>query len=163
MPRNLSDAARERQREAQKAWREKELERFALNFKKGELERYRRLAQGRGESLTALIRGLLKKEVEKEYGPMKMRLLGSADSLYPSTGSRNVDVWELEDGRRICVSEWNGLKWLECWEIFPDLSTGPSFTADPVYRFSLEGTDPSSMEENSPEWCRAVEIVGIDF
>lgn len=166
MGRNLSDAAKERQREAQKAWREENLERFAVNFRRGDLDKYRKLAQNRGVSLASIIKTLLKNELKKEYGIMEMKFLGSADKIYPSTGSMDVDVWELADGSRYCVSEWNGEKWLECWEVYPDMSTGPSFVAGPVYRWEAEGIPLEAvlaMEENSDEWDRAHEIVGLDF
>lgn len=97
---------------------------------------------------------------------MEMKWLGKADYLYPSSGSSLVEVWETIDSRRFCVSEWNGEKWLECWEIFPDMSTGPSFEASPVYRWEADGMATDEvlcLEENSPEWSRAHEIVGLDF
>lgn len=161
--RNLSDETRKRQRAAQKAWRQENLERFPVNFKKGELEKYKRMAANRSVSLASIIKNLLEIELKKEYGPMEMKMIGTADHIYPSTGSMNVDVWETADGRRICVSEWNGEMWLESWEIFEDMSTGPSFSARPVYRWQTDGTDPSVLEENSQEWFSANEIVGLDF
>ena len=97
---------------------------------------------------------------------MEMKLIGSADAIYPSSGSENAEIWETIDGRRICVSDWNGEKWLECWEIAPDMSAGPSFEAAPIYRWEAEGMaveDLKKLEENSPEWDRANEIVGLDF
>lgn len=92
---------------------------------------------------------------------MEMRKLGTSDVVYPSSGSGSADVWETLDGRRYCVSGWNGEKWLECWEVFPDMSTGPSFEASPAHRWEADGIDLSSLEENSPEWEKAIEIVGF--
>lgn len=166
MRRNLSEAAKARQAEAQKVWHRANLERFHIGFRKGELEKYRRLAASRGVSLASIVKDLLKKELIKEYGPMEMKLIGTADYLYPSTGSAKVDVWETADGRRFCVSEWNGEKWLECWEVFSDMSTGQSFAADPIYRWKAEGMsldEVVQLEENSAEWLHATEIVGFDF
>lgn len=97
---------------------------------------------------------------------MEMKRIGNADYLYPSSGSSLVEVWETIDGHRYCVSEWNGEKWLECWEIFQDMSTGPSFEASPVYRWEADGMATDEvlcLEEDSPEWSRAHEIVGLDF
>lgn len=97
---------------------------------------------------------------------MEMKRIGTADGIYPYSGSNSVDVWETIDGHRYCVSEWNGEKWLECWEIFPDMSTGPSFEASPVYRWEADGMATDEvlcLEEDSPEWSRAHEIVGLDF
>lgn len=97
---------------------------------------------------------------------MEMKLIGTADYFYPSTGSADVDVWETADGRRFCVSEWNGEKWMECWEILPNGDTGPSFAADPIYRWEAEGMsldEVSRLEEDSEEREHANEIVGFDF
>ncbi len=166
MTRNLSEAAKARQAEAQKAWHREHLERFHISFRKGELKKYRMLAAARGVSLASIVKELLKKELEKEYGPMGMKLIGTADHIYPSTGSLDVDVWETSDGRRFCVSEWNGEKWLECWEIFRDMSAGPSFAAEPIYRWEADGMsldEVSRLEEDSEEWAHANEIVGFDF
>lgn len=85
-----------------------------------------------------------------------MELLG-----YWNNDSR-VELYEMADGRKIAVTDWNGETWGECWEVFPGGSTGNSFCGMPVYRFEAENINLDGLEENSPEWCRAVEIVGID-
>lgn len=73
-----------------------------------------------------------------------------------------VGLYDMGDGRIIAVTDWNGEMWSECWEVYPDGSTGPSFEARPVYRFQAENIDLSALEENSKEWDRAVEIVDIE-
>lgn len=94
-----------------------------------------------------------------------MKYLGAADFLYPFTGDHNVDVWEDErTGERICLSGWNGEQWNDCWKIDADGNAiGASFEARPIYRYDAESIDLSALEENSPEWDRAVEIVDIKY
>ena len=66
MKRNLSEAAKKRQYEAQRAWHKKNTESIHMNFKKWEAELFKQLARDRGVSLTSLVRSLLEKELEKE-------------------------------------------------------------------------------------------------
>ena len=59
--------------------------------------------------------------------------------------------YELENGELLHSSEWNG----------------ESYTTDtgrytPVHRFDVEDIDLEAIEENSPEWDRAVEIIGFE-
>lgn len=84
-----------------------------------------------------------------------MKMIG-----YWNNDSR-VELYELDDGRQIAVSNWNGEIWGECWEVFPDGSTGERFEARPVYRYQKEDIDLTTLDENSPEWDHATEIVDI--
>lgn len=56
------------------------------------------------------------------------------------------DTAVIEDGSEIVLTGWNGESWNE---------------GRPVYRFEIDGIDLSTLEENSPEWDRAVEIVEV--
>lgn len=65
----------------------------------------------------------------------------------------NFGIWGdtakavFPDGREMLLTGWNGERWDE---------------GRPIYRFEVEGIDPTQLEENSPEWDRAMEIVDID-
>jgi hypothetical protein len=63
--------------------------------------------------------------------------------------------YQLTDGTLLHVSEWNGEKYI--------VGRGKDEQSyRPVYRFQDEGIDIESLEENSPEWCRATEIIRFD-
>ena len=51
-----------------------------------------------------------------------------------------------EDGKELILTGWNGERWAE---------------GRPVCRWEAEGIDLSTIEENSPEWDNAVEVVEI--
>jgi hypothetical protein len=75
-----------------------------------------------------------------------------------ATNARHVGEnydYELSDGTLLHVSEWNG-------EAYTVKADGREITYRPVYRYQAEQIDLGSIEENSPEWDAAVEIIGFN-
>lgn len=76
--------------------------------------------------------------------------------------NQNVSVvghpidYELENGVLLHQTEWNG----ECYTV---AENGVEVSYSPVFRFQEEGIDIDALEENSPEWDVAMQIVGFDF
>lgn len=62
------------------------------------------------------------------------------------TDWHDTEIAGFPDGREVTLTGWNGETWDE---------------GRPVYRFEVEGIDPTLLEENSPEWNAAHEIVDI--
>lgn len=60
---------------------------------------------------------------------------------------------------------WNGETWLRCWECLDKWTAASekTFEIRPVYRFEVEEIDFETLEENSPEWDCAVEIVDFEI
>lgn len=144
----------QKEREAQRRWHAENTEYLNIGLRKGQRARYKLLAQRLGVSLASIVKEHLDREFFKEVTEMEYLGIWNNDD--------RADLYELNDGRKIAVSGWNGETWAECWEVFADGSVGESFGAKPVYRFEEDGIDISSLVENSPEWCRAVEFVGIE-
>lgn len=144
----------QKERAAQRRWHAENTEYLNIGLRKGQRARYKLLAQRRGVSLASIVKEHLDREFFKEVTEMEYLGIWNNDS--------RVDLYELNDGRKIAVSGWNGETWAECWEVFSDDSVWESFEGKPVYRFEEEGIDVSSLEEGSPEWSRAVEFVGIE-
>lgn len=67
--------------------------------------------------------------------------------IRPCTDYYNTAEATFPDGHKELLTGWNGERWDE---------------GRPVYRFEAEGIDPTALEENSPEWDCAHEIVDID-
>lgn len=70
MKRNLSPAAQERQREAQRKWHEEndhKMERMTFAFEAGTKHKLQNLALRNGLSMTALVQGLICAEYEREF------------------------------------------------------------------------------------------------
>ena len=60
----------------------------------------------------------------------------------------NTEKTIFSDGREMLLTGWNGERWNE---------------GRPVHRYEVEGIDFTQLEENSPEWDRAVEVVDIEL
>lgn len=83
-------------------------------------------------------------------------IIRSIANTYASRTHSDVDAFELEDGRTINLSGWNGESWSEWWNDDDDNDCGRD--ARPIYRFHALGVDYESMDEDD-----ANEIVGIEF
>lgn len=68
--RKLSDAAKERQYDAQRKWHKKNTEYINIGLRKGTRSRYNLLAEHRGVSLSSIVKECLDKECEREFGAM---------------------------------------------------------------------------------------------
>ena len=68
--RNLSDAAKKKQTEAQREWHKKNTEYLNVGLRKGARARYNLLAEHRGVSLASIIKNHLDEECRKEFGDM---------------------------------------------------------------------------------------------
>ena len=75
-----------------------------------------------------------------------------------------IDVVEI-NGRLFALHGWNGETWLRCWECLDKwtMASEKVFEVRPVHRFEIEEIDFETLEENSPEWDRAVEIVDFEI
>ena len=79
---------------------------------------------------------------------------------------RSIEMVELSDGKVYALAGWNGEEYTECWMCIGEYYTDAgeeTYTLRPVYRFEVEGIDLSALEENSPEWDRAVEVVDYNI
>ena len=82
--------------------------------------------------------------------------------LYPHHWHGWPDIHIVEiDGVLYALSGWNGEKYTDCWECLDQCTPveGSSYTLTPVYRFEVENIDLDTIEENSDEWDKAIEIV----
>lgn len=78
----------------------------------------------------------------------------------------NGDVPMVEiDERLFALHGWNGEVWLRCWECLDKWTAASekTFEIRPVYRFEIEEIDFEMLEENSPEWDWAMEIVDFEI
>ena len=78
---------------------------------------------------------------------------------------RTVDLVQLKDGAVYALSGWNGEVYTSCWECTGDHymeASEEEYTLRPVYRVDAEHMDLSKIEEDSPEWDRAWDIVDYD-
>lgn len=66
--------------------------------------------------------------------------------------------YELEDGTLLFEMDWNGEIYGNGWKDGKDTNC----EYRPIYRFELENIDINSLEENSDEWLKAIEIVGFE-
>ena len=67
--------------------------------------------------------------------------------------------YELENGILLFSKDWNGEAYIRGFDPNSKEWNNDSFRA--VYRFQEENIDIEELEENSPEWDRAVETVGF--
>lgn len=77
----------------------------------------------------------------------------------------NIELIE-QGGRVFALYGWNGEAFTNCWECFGeyhDISSKEMYVAQPVRRFELEDIQLDEIEENSPEWDYAVEIVDYNI
>lgn len=73
----------------------------------------------------------------------------------------NIELIE-QGGRVFALHGWNGEAFTDCWECFGEyhnISSKEKYMVRPIYRFELEYIQLDNIEENSPEWDYAVEIV----
>lgn len=151
-----SPAAIAREREAQKKWHKENIERLTIGLPKGMRARYRLIAQRRGISVAALIKYHLNREFLKEVSVVKI--------IGKWWNDASIDLVEL-DGTVYALNGWNGEVFTECWECFGDFfneAGEKSYTLQPIYRFQAENIALGSLEENSPEWDAAVEVVDYE-
>lgn len=69
-------------------------------------------------------------------------------------------------GKIYSLYGWNGESYVDCWLCLDRFTPAPDdrkYTIRPVYRFERDDIDISALEENSPEWDRAVEIVDYNL
>ena len=69
------------------------------------------------------------------------------------------------DEKLVALYGWNGETWLKCWECLDKWTPASekTFEVRPVHRFEVEEIDLETLEENSPEWDCAVEIVDFEI
>lgn len=77
--------------------------------------------------------------------------------------SRNIDLVEV-DGKVYALHGWNGEEYRDCWECLGEnhMDAGENYCLRPIHRFEVEEIDLEELEENSPEWDRAVEIIDYE-
>lgn len=79
--------------------------------------------------------------------------------------SNSVEIVEMEDGRHIALDGWNGEQYTDCWQVGGENDMDivkDGMTFKPVYRFQAEELDLDSIEEDSDEWDRAMEVVDFE-
>ena len=78
-----------------------------------------------------------------------------------NAGARDIPLYRI--GKEVfALDGWNGEKWTDCWTCSGEGYTKASerrYEVRPVYRFERTNMNMDSIEENSPEWERANEIV----
>lgn len=62
----------------------------------------------------------------------------------------------------IVDSGWNGEKY-DAWFADKNLKYISDVTARPIHRWEVEGIDICSLEENSDEWDKAMELIGFNL
>ena len=68
--------------------------------------------------------------------------------------------YELENGILLFSKDWNGEAYIKGFDPNSKEWNNDSFKA--IYRFQEENINIEELEENSPEWNRAVEILGFE-
>lgn len=68
--------------------------------------------------------------------------------------------YELENGLLLNFSDWNGEAYIRAFD--KELNQYNDTTFKAIYRFQEDKIDLDSLEENSPEWIKATEIVGFE-
>ena len=73
---------------------------------------------------------------------------------------QNIDLVEVND-TIYALNGWNGEKYTDCWKCIDKFTAADdkTYTLTPVYRFERDNIDIAILEENSPEWCAAFDIV----
>ena len=77
----------------------------------------------------------------------------------------SIEIYELNDGRRVAMNDWNGEEYSDCWETCGENDMKvkkDGLVFKPVYRFEVEDIDLDQIEENSDEWFKAVEVVDFE-
>lgn len=75
---------------------------------------------------------------------------------------KSIEIYELDDGRRVAMDGWNGEVYGDCWEVGGEQDMDvkqDGLVFKPVHRFEVENIDLDEIEENSDEWENALEIV----
>ena len=69
------------------------------------------------------------------------------------------------NARLVALHGWNGETWLRCWECLDKWTAANEkvFEVRPIHRFEIEEINFEMLEENSPEWDYAVEIVDFEI
>ena len=78
---------------------------------------------------------------------------------------RDIELVQLNDGRVYALNGWSGEVYTSCWECTGEHHMDASkeeYTLRPVYRVDAEHIDLSRIEEDSPEWERAWDVVDYD-
>lgn len=75
-----------------------------------------------------------------------------------------IDMVEIDE-RLFALYGWNGETWLRCWECLDKwtATSEKTFEIRPIHRFEVEEIGLETLEENSPEWDYAVEIVDFEI
>lgn len=78
-----------------------------------------------------------------------------------------------KDNTYFALTDWNGEKWLNCFEIEEPFFNGYGYnviavndeelTFIPIYRYQNENIDLDELEEDGEEWDEAVEVVDYDI
>lgn len=78
--------------------------------------------------------------------------------------NKDIPIVEIEN-RLIALDGWNGETWLKCWECLDKWTAASekTFEIRPIHRFEIEEIDLEALEENSPEWDYAMEIVDFEI
>lgn len=75
----------------------------------------------------------------------------------------NLDIPVYRVGSHLyALDGWNGEEYTRCWKCLSPFEASPddrTYTLAPTIRATLAGTDLSALEENSPEWDKALEVV----
>ena len=70
------------------------------------------------------------------------------------------------NGELYALHGWNGEAYTGCWKCIDPWTADADdrcYTLRPIYRFERENIGLERLEENSPEWDAAVEVVDYDI
>lgn len=107
---------------------------------------------------------------EKDMGCAGKKLFKNVQEFQPAqtpigqwwnAGASDIPLYRI--GNEVfALDGWNGEMWTDCWVCSGEHYTEASerrYEVRPVYQFERADMDMDSIEENSPEWERANEIV----
>lgn len=95
--------------------------------------------------------------VEIDKNKIVIRKVKKNMLLIKEKNVNNAD-FELEDGTLLFGQDWNGEIYGNGWK--DEKNTNIEYK--PVYKFEIDRIDLNSLDENSEEWEKAVEIVGFE-
>lgn len=75
--------------------------------------------------------------------------------------SPDKEIYYIE-GKRLVLNNWNGEIYYECFEVAKnliDIVGNKKYDVKPIYYFETEKINLDSLEENSEDWEKAIEIV----
>lgn len=142
----LSEKAKKNKYNCSKNWAKENCDHIHIAVPKGMRERFQKIAKEKGVSLSSLFVELM----EMEEAKMK-------NTWWNDDGIEIVEI----SGNLYALSGWNGEIYANSWRCIDRYTEAgePEVAIRPVHRFEEEGKDISSIEENSEEWYRMVEIV----